>query len=190
VGVVIALPKIRPTPVNPLNQEPAHPSGIYDPHVQADVAQFQRARGDTYPYGLDYADSGASPDTVPGTPGAPGLPGIPPLPTPTFPSTVIEPDRFHRTARIPWSLTAALGSTLILPAASPSTPRVFLLLFWKNASTGLVYIDFDNSATAAYAPIELGVGGNALFDEFVPQGDVYALAATSGTLVVTFANGP
>jgi hypothetical protein len=187
--VRLIFPRTRPALINPLTQEAEVPPGTYDPHVQADIAQFAQARGDTFTYGLDYADQGASVDNVPGMPGAPGAPGgAPALPAPTMPGAVIEPDRFHRTARTPWALTTA--NQLVLPAAAPSTPRVFLMMLNKTASAGIVYIDFDNSASALSAPIELQAGGVAFLDQFVPQGDVYAVAASTAVLVVTFANGP
>jgi hypothetical protein len=187
--VRLVVPRTRPVAVNPLTGEPETASGIYDPHIQVDIAQFQQARGDVYPYGLDQPAPGASPDNIPGLPGQPGVPGVPALPPAPAPGQVIEPDRFHRTARTPYALTTT--TILAIAAAAPGTPRVFLTIRNHHTSAGNVYIDFDNAAvTPLIASYELVPQGIAFFDQFVPQGDLYLVSDSTALAVVVFANGP
>jgi hypothetical protein len=173
-AVRLVFPRTRPAAVNPMNQEPAAASGIYDPHVQVDIAQFAKARGDVYDVGtgqvLPLTDVSSVPEPIPTSP-------------------VVEPDRFHRTAKTPYALTSA--PILAIAAAAQGTPRVFMTIRNHHTSAGYMYIDFDNSAvTPLTASYELAAGGIAFFDQFVPQGDVYLVADTTALCVVVFANGP
>lgn len=94
----------------------------------------------------------------------------------------------HRYARLSGSarLNVGVASSLIL--SSPPTFRNFLVI--RNASaTANVFIDFGIAADVSRTPIRLIPNAMLIFDDVVPQDDVFAIADAAGGIVgISFSN--
>jgi hypothetical protein len=101
-------------------------------------------------------------------------------------SVVYDVSKWGRTATIPFNLTVASQLALAAPAAY----RVFLNIRNDVTSAGNVLIAFDHPAQAGICAFVLLPGGDALFDAFVPNGDLYLASGSTSLAVVTFANMP
>lgn len=99
---------------------------------------------------------------------------------------VFDIAKWGRTATVPWALT----TVSVLALAAPNAWRTFLNIRNDVSSAGYLYIAFDHPASVGIAAFSLAPGGNALFDAFVPNGDLYLASSATALAVVTFANMP
>lgn len=118
---------------------------------------------------------------------------LPPAAAP-FPEKMLvsEPQRYGETSSFPYTATPTSGATTALSPSS--TTRTFLLI--QNVGDFPVWFNFGGEARA-----NLGVmlspgdtatslaGGSALFDAFVPAGELYIISSGgNSTVLVTYAN--
>jgi hypothetical protein len=99
--------------------------------------------------------------------------------------TVRDP---HRYARLSGSARLNVGIVSGLILASPSTLRNFLVI--RNASaTANIFVDFGISADPTRTPIRLIPNAMLIFDDVVPQDDIFAIADAAGGVVgISFSN--
>lgn len=157
--------------------------------------------GDPLAYASDLA-GWRSPQFVPGSPQRmPGLArgpvspliGVPPsatVPTPTMSlaTTVLDPHHYAAVTEgtTPGSTTSGAGSAFI---TQPAGLRNMLLLRNPSTNAGNIYIGFGNPASLN-SSLAITPGQTYLFDEVVPQNDLYAFSAAGETLVYAFSNIP
>lgn len=94
----------------------------------------------------------------------------------------------HRYARLSGSARLPVGTASGLILAAPPTRRNFLVI--RNISaTANVFVDFGIAADATRTPIRLIPNAILVFDDVVPQDDVFAVAdAAAGVVGLSFSN--
>lgn len=119
----------------------------------------------------------------PGAAPGPTLPGSTPAPS----TQVVDPHHYANVSSNAVPVTQNATQAPFLTA--PSGKRNFLAL--RNpAAAGIIFIDFGQSASAN-STIAVGPGVTLLFDEVVPQDDLYCFAnAAALTLSFAYSNIP
>lgn len=94
----------------------------------------------------------------------------------------------HRYAILSGSARLNVGTTSGLILASPPTSRNFLVI--RNVSAAAnIFVDFGIAADITRTPIRLIPNAILIFDDVVPQDDVFAIADAAGGVVgISFSN--
>lgn len=115
--------------------------------------------------------------------------GNAPIVTPGGPGSqtgILDPHHYARIASGNFPVVQTAAQALFL--AAPPGFRNFLVLRGLAANAGNVYVDFNQSASVN-SPIKIEADQTYLFDEVVPQDDLYAFADAAGCfLVFAFSN--
>lgn len=166
------LPSIRPEPVTSINGEPLIPKLLYPGGWQGDVSQIG---GATAP-GVSITD----PLEVKR---AEAMRGMLAPPSPEW-----TPAGYRKANVQQFYLVNLTPAVLVLPQTAEK--RVFLYIQTAFSNTGNVWIFLDNTDPTSIF-VSLSAGGNALFDTFVPQNDIYLAPSVAGQYCfVTFATDP
>lgn len=99
-------------------------------------------------------------------------------PTPQY-----DPSRYSDAETIPVVFSAS-GEQLVL--RRPSTTRISLLIVNLSVVGNIFYVFNRTADNVSCVPI--GAGGNRLFDNSVPQGELHIFASGAGTVIVEYMN--
>lgn len=94
----------------------------------------------------------------------------------------------HRYAQLSGSARLPVGTASGLVLAAPPTRRNFLIV--RNVSaTANIFLDFGIAADVSRTPMRLIPNAMLIFDDVVPQDDVFAVAdAAGGAIGLSFSN--
>lgn len=93
----------------------------------------------------------------------------------------------HRYARLAGSAGFPVGTAAVLVLASPPTYRNMLIV--RNTGASNIYLDFGIEADATRSPIRLIPNAMLIFDDVVPQDDVFAVGdAAVGSIGISYSN--
>lgn len=110
------------------------------------------------------------------------------VPTPSLTAATVVIDPHHYANMVSGVVSPVSQAAIQVPFLTTPAALRNALQFRNTHATANIYIDFQQSASVN-SPIKIAAGQTYLYDEVVPQNDVYAFADAAGvTLAYAFSN--